>query len=179
VNKSANTIAKAIFENFILKYGPMKTFISGMGTEYKNKVIEDMCKYMKIENLTSTAYHHQTLGTIERSHRTFNEYIRLYISFEYNFYILPIYFTYCFNTTPSVMHEHCLYELVFGRLPRQFVEFNNIDRVEPLYNVEDYFKDIKCRLEIAHNRARLMLEKAKAYRKQNYDIKTSDFQLKI
>jgi len=46
----------------------------------KDPVIEDMCKYMKIENLTSTAYHHQTLGTIERSNRAFNKYIRLYIS---------------------------------------------------------------------------------------------------
>ena len=65
-SKSANNVAKAIFENFILKFGPMKTFISDMVTEYKNQIF---------------IYHHkQTLGTIERSHRTFNEYIRSYIS---------------------------------------------------------------------------------------------------
>nr|AAL90422.1 RH61266p [Drosophila melanogaster] len=179
-NKSANTVAKAIFENFILKYGPMKTFISDMGTEYKNNVIQDMCKYMKIENLTSTAYHHQTLGTIERSHRTFNEYIRSYISADKTDWDVWIqYFTYCFNTTPSVMHNYCPYELVFGRLPRQFANFNKADRIEPLYNIEDYSKEIKFRLEIAYKRARLLLEKAKSYRKQLYDKKTSDFQLKI
>jgi len=33
-DKNANTVAKAIFESFILKYGPMKTFITDMGTEY-------------------------------------------------------------------------------------------------------------------------------------------------
>jgi len=79
-NKNANTVAKAIFESFILKYGPMKTFITDMGTEYKNLIINDLCKYLKMENITSTAHHHQTVGTIERSHRTFNEYIRSYIS---------------------------------------------------------------------------------------------------
>jgi len=79
----------------------MNPFISDMGNEYKNKVIEDMCKYMKIENLTSTAYHHQTLGTIERSHRTFNEYIRSYISADKTDWDVWIqYFVYCFNTTP-------------------------------------------------------------------------------
>jgi len=41
-DKSAKTVAKAILENFILKYGPMKTFITDMGTEYKNSIIEDL-----------------------------------------------------------------------------------------------------------------------------------------
>jgi len=27
----------------------MKTFISDMGTEYKNSVINDLCKYLKIK----------------------------------------------------------------------------------------------------------------------------------
>ena len=31
-NRSAKAIAKAIYENFVLTYGPMKTFISDMGT---------------------------------------------------------------------------------------------------------------------------------------------------
>jgi len=47
-NKSANTVAKAIFESFILKYGPMKTFITDMGAEYKNSIISDLCKYLNI-----------------------------------------------------------------------------------------------------------------------------------
>jgi len=47
-NKSANTVAKAIFESFILKYGPIKTFITDMGTEYKNSIINNWCKYLKV-----------------------------------------------------------------------------------------------------------------------------------
>jgi len=37
----------------------MKTFITDMGTEYKNSIIEDLCKYLHIKNITSTAHHHQ------------------------------------------------------------------------------------------------------------------------
>jgi len=48
------------------------------------------------------------------------------------------YFTYCFNTTPSVVPEYGPYELVFGRLPRQFTDFNRIDRIDPIYNMDDY-----------------------------------------
>ncbi|OIC27728.1 hypothetical protein A7M48_19275 [Acinetobacter baumannii] len=179
-NKSAKSVAKAIFENFILKYGPMKTIITDMGTEYKNQIIDDLCKYMKIKNITSTAHHHQTLGTIERSHRTFNEYVRSYISVDKTDWDIWIqYFTYCFNTTPSVVHEYCPYELVFGRLPRQFIDFNRIDRIDPIYNMDDYSKEVKLRLEIAYRRAKNMLDKAKADRKIKYDRNISNFELKI
>jgi len=60
----------------MLRYGPMKTFISDMGTEYINSIINDLCKYLKIKNITSAAHHHQTVEPVVRNHRTFNEYIR-------------------------------------------------------------------------------------------------------
>ena len=60
----------------------MKTFLSDMGTEYKNSILNELCTLLQIEKLTSTAHHHQTIGTMERSHRTFNEYVRSYITVE-------------------------------------------------------------------------------------------------
>mgnify|MGYP002655063908 CR=1 FL=1 len=62
--------------NFILVYGPMKSIVTDKGTEYLNETMSELLKLLKIEHLTSTAYHHQTLGVCERSHRTFNEYVR-------------------------------------------------------------------------------------------------------
>ena len=58
----------------------MKTLISDMGTEYKNTILTELCNLLKINQIISTAYHHQTLGTVERSNMTFNEYVRSYIS---------------------------------------------------------------------------------------------------
>lgn len=100
IDKSATTIAKAIFEHCILIYGPMRKIVTDMGTEYKNQVFSEICKLLNIENVTSTAYHHQTLGTVERSHRTFNEYVRSYISVDKTDWDNWIeYFTFCYNTT--------------------------------------------------------------------------------
>ena len=179
-NKSATTVAKAIFESFILKYGPMKTFITDMGTEYKNSIINDLCKYLKINNITSTAHHHQTLGTIERSHRTFNEYIRSYISVDKTDWDIWLpYFVYCFNTTPSVTHNYCPYELVFGRQSNMPSKLISIDNIEPLYNIEDYAKEVKFRLENAYKRARILLEANKAKQKEKYDTKITESKMEI
>lgn len=60
-NKSAKEVAKAIFEQFILKYGPMKTILTDEGTEYKNEIVAELCALLKIEQRFSTAHHHQTV----------------------------------------------------------------------------------------------------------------------
>lgn len=50
---------------------------SDLGTEFKNQVLIELCKLLKIKLNFATAYHHKTLGTFERNHRVFNEYIWL------------------------------------------------------------------------------------------------------
>lgn len=158
----------------------MKTFITDMGTEYKNSIIADLCKYLRIDNITSTAHHHQTLGTVERSHRTFNEYIRSYISVDKTDWDIWLqYFVYCFNTTPSVTHNYCPYELVFGKTSNLAKQFSNIDNIDPIYNIDDYAKEVKFRLENAYKRARILLESNKVKQKTSYDNKVSDFKLKV
>ena len=51
-----------------------------MGTDYMKKTLHELCALKKVEKLNSTPYHHKTLGTIERSHRTLNQYLKMYIS---------------------------------------------------------------------------------------------------
>jgi len=143
-----------------------------MGTEYKNSLIEHLCKNLNIKHITSTAHHHQTVGTVERSHRTFNEFIRTYISTDKTDWDIWLkYLVYCFNTTPSMAHDYCPYELVFGKTTNLPQHFNSIDKIKPLYNVDDYAKESKFRLEQAFKRARLMLESHKKKQKIRYDKK--------
>lgn len=59
---------------------------------------------------------------MERSHRTFNEYERSYISVGKNDWDEWLkYAAYCFSTSPSAVHDHRPYELVFGEIPNRFL----------------------------------------------------------
>jgi len=94
---------------------------------------------------------------VERSQRTFNEFIRTHISTDkMDWDVWLKYFVYCFNTTPSMAHDYCPYELVLGRTSNLPKHFNSVNRIEPLYNTDDYAKESKFRLEQAFKRARLM-----------------------
>lgn len=83
-----------------------RKFSQNMGNEYKNETIKELCNLMKIEHVTTTLYRHQTIGTVKINHRSFNEYIRFYISADkldyWNEWLNT--FTNCFNTTPSTKH---------------------------------------------------------------------------
>lgn len=177
--KHAKTIARAIFENYILVYGCMKTMLTDMGTEYKNSIFEELCQLLKVEHKTSTPYHHQTLGTVERSHRTFNEYVRSYISIDksdWDEYLK--YFCYCYNTTPSTVHGYCPFELVFGKTPPTF-NFLEQNEITPLYNYDAYDKELKYRLQVAQQRAKEYITKRKEKQKTIYDRKIQSKEISI
>lgn len=72
-NKEAKTIAQAIMEHIILVYGPMKVIKTDRGTEYKNALVSELCEMLNIKHNFSTAHHHETVGVIERNHRSLNE----------------------------------------------------------------------------------------------------------
>lgn len=177
-NKEANTVAKAIFENFILIYGTPKTIRTDLGTEYKNEVVKELCALLNIEHHFSTAYHHESLGTIERNHRIFNEYIRAYSDTD-TWDILLRYFTYCFNTSfnGSLNHEYTPFELVYGKKSNEIRSLN--EPIAPVYNFENYTKILKHSLQKANERAKFFIEKLKKKNKEYYDKKINQIQLKI
>jgi len=65
-------------------------------------------------------------------------------------------------------HDYCPYELVFGKASNLPQHFKSIDKIKPLYNVDDYAKESKFRLKQAFKRTRLMLESHKKKQKIRY-----------
>jgi len=168
-DKSAKSVAKAIVDNFILLFGPIKEILTDLGTEYKNQVMSELCQLLKITHHTSTPYHHQTLGTVERNHRTFNEYLRSYLSQDKTDWDEWLkYFVYCYNTTPSSVHGYTPFELVFGKTAPVF-EFLATNKVDPLYNYDAFEKELKFRLQTAQKRAAEFVTTSKNHSKHYYD----------
>lgn len=148
----------------------MKEIRTDQGTEYKNQIMSKLCELLGTQHKFSTPHHHESVGSIERNHRSFNEYIRAYANnlSEWDTYLL--YFVYCYNTSKNAVFENKLspYELIFSKIVN---DFENIDLhcVEPLYNIDNYALECKYRLQMAHKEASKLIDKMKARNKIYYD----------
>ena len=60
-----------------------------------------------------------------------------------------------------------------------FQQFKEVDEITPLYNIDDYAKEAKFRLEVAHKRAQQLLDRNKLRQKINYDKNTVDCNFNI
>lgn len=177
-NNEAKTVAKALFENFILTFGVMKSIRTDLGTEYKCQIFDALAKLLEFKHDFSTAYHHESVGSIERNHRVLNAYLRSYlIESDDSWDVYAKYFEFCYNTTPNSTHNYTPFELVFGH--KANLPVGTFDKVEPIYNTDSYVNELKYRLQITNKQAREILIKYKLKMKEIYDKSTREIVLSV
>lgn len=168
-NKEARTIAKVLLENCFLTFGPVRKIRTDMGTEYMNSVIKELTDLLKIKHLNSTAYHHESLGTVERSHKTLNEYLRIYTSNNpKDWFTFVKYFAFCFNTTPnSSIDMFTPFELVYGRKANSMYspKLTNQDNI----SINEYIVNLKSLLSRAYDQTNMFINQSKIGYKKGYD----------
>ena len=124
-------------------------------------IFKRLCKLLKIHKLNTTAYHPESNGALERTHKTMTEYLRCFCDSRNNDRDKWLPFA-CFvcNTTPHTMTNHTPYEIVFGRkasLPGQLQQ-----KTALLYNY--IVHDVKRKLQLCQELARANLMKSKQRR---------------
>lgn len=165
-NKEAETVAKALVENFILRYGVPRKIVTDQGSEFMARTFKETCSLLQIEKLNSTAYHHETIGALENTHKHLNAYLRIQLSkFPTNWSTWVQYFCFSYNISVHSATGYTPFELVFGKICRLPTNVQN--EIEPLYNFDDYPMELKYRLQVAAKEARETLTHTKHSRKKN------------
>lgn len=167
-NKETVTVANSLVNNFFLRYGIPKEIVTDQGTEFMSLVFNDTCKILNISHLNSTAYHHQTLGSIENSHKHLGAYLRMQVSKYNNSWSswLP-FWCFFYNTTVHTETKYTPFELLFGKTAN--LPSNITEKIDPLYSFDNYPLELKFRLQQASAEAKENLEKSKLSRKVRYD----------
>jgi len=165
-NQLSETIAKAFVDNFICRFGAPLCILTDQGSNFISELIHNVCKILKIKKLQSTAYHPQTNGALERSHRTIVEYIRNFIEKdpnEWDHWLPFAMFTY--NTTPHSSTNLMPFEIIHGFKPNIPTSLKTNNRI--FYNPEDYLQNLRIKLgntyELARNNLITNKEKSKTY----------------
>lgn len=180
-NKEANTVARVLVEEYFMRYGISKEVATDQGTEFMNSTMNSVCKLLKVKKLESTAYHHESIGALENSHKLLGSYLRSFMVDGYaNWDTWIRYYVFCYNNAVHSSTGYTPHELVYGKsclLPSNFRGRKTY--IEPLYNYEDYAKELKYRLQKALSDARETLLKTKTQRKETFDKNTKQKPFKI
>jgi len=176
-NQEANTIAKEFATKIIFEYGIPEKILTDQGTNFMSEIFKNTCKLLKIDKIQTTAYHPESNGALERSHRTLAEYLRHYINADQTDWDeWTPYAMFTYNTTPHTATGYTPFELVYGHqadLPTALTK-----PPKPTYNYNDYAQELKERLRATNLNAKENLkEKSKA--KGYYDKTAKETKFKV
>ena len=120
-DKSAKTVAEALLEHFIPRYGCAKFWSSDQGSEFMNNILDEIRTLLSIQHRVSTARLHSSIGLTERFNKTLVTMIRHYAQHDFgdfptwDLHINKLLFAYRTSVVPSI-NESPFY-LVYGYDP--------------------------------------------------------------
>ena len=105
-DKTAETIAEVFLKQVVLVYGPPAVVHSDRGSEFRNKVMTELCTMIEAKKIFTTPYHPQADGKVERFNRTIQRMLACYVSADQkNWDVILPYILYAYNTTTSRQQE--------------------------------------------------------------------------
>lgn len=167
-NQEAQLIAKTFSEHFICNYGCPTSIQTDQGSNFMSNFFKELCVILNIKKLNSTAYHPESQGALERSHRTLGEYLRNYTCADpANWDHWIPYAIFVYNSTPHSQTKYMPFELLFGHKPT--LPNCMTKSPEPVYNHDNYNLILKNYLQNCWKIAKenLLIEKQKS--KEAYD----------
>jgi len=141
-NHEANTVAHNFVTQFICLHGIPQSLVTDCGTEFLSRIFKEVCRLLKIRQTSTTPYHPQSNGSLERSHITLGEYLRNFSEKDpYNWDTKIPYAMFCHNSTIHSTTKFQPYHLVYGNL--LVVPTSLLTAPKPQYNYDDYQYEVK------------------------------------
>jgi hypothetical protein len=172
-SQTAEEVANAFVKNIILIYGIPSEVVTDQGTNFMSDVFKRICKLFKIEKICTTAYHPESNGALERTHKTLTSYLRCFCDSKVNNLDewLPI-ASFTYNTTPHSITKYTPYEILFGRVANLP---GKLRQPQPVYNFDDIVLDIKQKMQNCQQIAKERLMQFKKLQRQRVGFNSHEF----
>jgi len=174
-NKEATTVARALFDVVLSRYGLPQQVLSDCGKEFENGLMSELCRLLGIDKLRTVAYKPSTNGAIERFHKSLNSMLGKVVSESQSNWD---------NFIPSVMaayrcapHESTGFTpnfLMFGRenrAPLDLLYGGPEEESQAETNLERYAEEKVLMMKRSYQLARENLNKNGLRMKRYYDMR--------
>ena len=176
-NKTAETVASLLIENFIPTHACPQMMLSDRGTEFVNSVISLLLQKLRVIHLKTSPFHPQTNGKAERFHRYMNDVLTKYVQqepYSWDKYIPCMLMSYRTSVNDTTLFTP--YFLVYGRDP--VLPMDTLLRPKLKYMGDDYVLTMVQRLHVAfcHTKQNMFEARERNKRIVNKKAETPTFQ---
>ena len=165
------SIAKAIIDKIICRYGLFEVLISDRGSVFTGTLIAHVYKLLRIHKVTTTAYHPQSNGMIEVFHRTLKQTLKLWsLEYEEEWDDLLPFAIFAYNTAYHTTLQEVPHFLNHGydaRLPIDSIISRESDEYT---DVHEYAASVVDKLHGVYDRVRTILKEVNENRSENEAI---------
>lgn len=175
-NQKARTVAKSLWENFIVHYGMPEKLHSDQGPDFESKTIKELCEISGIKKVRTTPYHPRG-NPVERFNRTLLGMLGTLKTQEkahWKDFVRPL--VHAYNCTKHETTGYTPYELMFGRQPRLPVDliFNtSVNREGPKFHSQ-YVQSLKTHLQESYKLAQKNAAKTAERNKVRFDRRVTE-----
>ena len=177
-DQKAVTVAKALLNEWVFKYGCPQRIHSDRGRNFESNVIAELCKLYGMVKSRTTPSHPEGNGQCERFNRTMHDLLRTLTPVKkrsWHEHLKEV--VYAYNVTPHSSTGLSPYMLMFGRDPKLPLDVAlGVEEEEP---DNDWLASHKQRLEKAFDQANQQLRTAAAGRKRRHDRKATVDPLRV
>jgi hypothetical protein len=169
-NQEATTVADALVEQWVARYGVPSELHSDQGRNFESQVFQQTCMLLGIHKTRTSPLHPQSDGMVERFNRTLENSLTVFVQEhqrDWDIQIPLIMLAY-----RSSIHDATKYTpsyLLFGRETRLPIDLISGGVPERKENSTIYASNLQERLTTAHEFARSNLRLAAASMKARYD----------
>uniref|UniRef100_A0A8C2FDP1 Gypsy retrotransposon integrase-like protein 1 n=1 Tax=Cyprinus carpio TaxID=7962 RepID=A0A8C2FDP1_CYPCA len=179
-NQKAETVAKCLWDNFLVHYGFPEKLHSDQGPDFESKLIKELCSIAGIRKVRTTPYHPrgnpverfnrtllQMLGTLDDKGKTC-----------WKDFVKPL--VHAFNCTRNDSTGFSPYELMFGRQPRLPIDLAfGLPADKSSQSHSSYVRNLKDRLQESYRVASENAAKVAGCNKKRFDERVVTSSLEV
>ena len=165
-DKRATTVADVFARQLIGRFGCPRDILSDRSGEFVKNLLHNLASIFRLKHLTTSGYHPQTNGGLERSHQVLADYLKHYMEQYENWDRLLPFAMLSYNASVHESTKFSPHEIVFGKRARLPTSFPSTDHLE---TYGSYFQELVKHLDHIRSIAANNLVQAKYPFKAYYD----------
>lgn len=171
-NQEAATIADALVQNWICRFGVPLELHSDQGRNFESALFQELCRVLNIHKTRTTALHPQSDGMVERMNRTINRHLSKVVSGHQRDWDKCLHlFLFAYRSSIHETTGQTPASIIFGRELRLPCDLKFGCKPGEDMAGEDYVYELRKRMDEAHTQVRHNIQKSSDRMKETYDIK--------